>query len=137
MTVLPESDGVNGINSRTENAMDTPRKLSLAQTYLVRPEVGEVLRTLPHIKQAYSLEQWEEGFTAWEILLDHDEIEMEPIQQQQVDIACQWGKPLSLYTASPDPDVLHLHEALCGSDRKDFLKAMDVEKWGPNKVNIG
>ena len=62
--------------------------------------------------------------------MDQDETETEPTQQQQSDIQTQLENPLSLYTASSDPDVLYLHKALWAADQNEFLKTIDIEILG-------
>ena len=81
------------------------------------------------------MEQCEEGLVACEVLIDPECMEDKPTQEQQYEIQCQLGKPLSLIAASTDPAILYLQEALQASDHKEFLKAMDVEITGHEKGN--
>ena len=70
---------------------------------------------------------------AWKIFLHQDEQETEPTQLQQFKIQSQLEKPLSLYAASSNPNVMYLHEAMCASDWKEFMKATDAEIAGHEK----
>ena len=80
------------------------------------------------------MEQCKEGLIAWEVLIDPECMEDKPTQQQQYEIQHQLEKALSLFAASTDSDI-YLHEALQGSDHKEFLKAMDMEITGHEKGN--
>ena len=80
------------------------------------------------------MEQCKEGLIAWEVLIDPECMEDKPTQEQQYEIQHQLEKPLSLFAASTDSDI-NLHEALQGSDHKEFLKAMDMEITGHEKGN--
>ena len=81
------------------------------------------------------MEQCKEGLVTWEVLIDPECMEDKLTQEQQYKIQHQLEKPLSLFTASTDPDILYLHEALQASDCKEFLKAMDMEITGQEKGN--
>ena len=69
----------------------------------------------PTARYQQSLAQRVQGIVAWEILVDQDEQEMIPTAKQQYELQVQLAEPI-IYTASSDPDILYLHEAMRAPD---------------------
>ena len=79
------------------------------------------------VDASYAVHSNMKGLVAWEVLLDPEDCEDEPTQEQQSEIQNQLEQPVALYAASTDPDVLYLHEAPKVENQQEFLKAMDTE----------
>ena len=88
---------------------------------------GQAICSMARYQQ--SLAQREQGIVAWEILVDQDEKEMIPTEQQQYELQLQMTEPI-VYAASSDPDILYLHEAMKAPDQAQFLQAMEREIKG-------
>ena len=81
------------------------------------------------VRYQQSLAQREQGIVTWEVLVDQDEQEMIPTAQQQYELQMQLVEPI-VYTASSDPGILYLHEAMGTPDRAQFLQAMECKIKG-------
>ena len=56
------------------------------------------------VDASYAVHSNMKGLVAWEVLLDPEDCEDEPTQEQQSEIQNQLEQPLALYAASTDPD---------------------------------
>ena len=81
------------------------------------------------VRYQQSLAQREQGIVAWEVLVDQDEQEMIPTAQQQYELQMQMAESI-LYTASSNPDILYLHEAMRAPNfyKQWNMKSKDMKK---------
>ena len=60
---------------------------------------------------ADSLEQREQGFVAWEILMDQDDSKKTPTSEHQYDMQEKMNDPITFVT-SMNLDILYMHQAM-------------------------